>query len=235
MSKQANFILAAAALLVDGAAMLIGFLFLADLTAWFQARHVLNVIALTAVYLFFCVAVYLIRKLATPASAAHTRLQPPGWLLRRGTMATLAVLFGLTLAVLLLNQLGYWDAIFIVDDRKLGAGESAAFFVYAPGAFMAAAFFYILVLSGQTRETILPGSGRYVLLALVGLVGVNSMMLLLTAVLHSLSLDWWIILPSLLLLFGPPRAWYLVKRPSVLPLFSFLLLILFYSWQITAS
>jgi hypothetical protein len=145
-------------------------------------------------------------------------------------MAVLAVLFSLTLAVLMLDQMGYWDSIFVVNDRKLGAGESSALFVYAPGAFIATALFYVLVLSGKVRESILRQSRRYAPLALLGLVGVNGMMMMMTAVLHSLNLNWWLILPALLLLFGPPRIWVLAKRPSPLPLITFLLLVGVYAW-----
>lgn len=213
-------------MVVDGTAVLFGFLFLADLTAWFQAPSVWRIISMTLIYFVFCIAVYLIRKLESES--------PPGivpqWLLKREAMAVLAVLFSLTLAVLMLDQMGYWDSIFVVDDRKLGAGESSALFVYAPGAFIATALFYVLVLSGQVRETILRQSRRYAPLALMGLLGVNGMLLLLTAVLHSLNLAWWLTLPALLLLFAPPRIWVLAKRPSAFPLITFLLLIVVYTW-----
>lgn len=226
MLKQSQVVLEALAPVVDGTAVLLGFFFLADWSAWFAERQVTNVVALTLVYFVFCVAVYLIRKLEPQLTAAEAKLNIPEWLMRRSSMTVFAVVFGLTLAVLLLNQLGYWESIFIVDDRRLGAGESSAFFVYAPGAFIAAALFYILVLSAPTRETILVHSRRYVPLALVGLAGVNGMLLLLTAVLQSLLFPWYFLLPTLLLLFGPPRVWYLVKRPSLLPVISFLLMLL---------
>ncbi|MBX3054834.1 MAG: hypothetical protein KF770_00025 [Anaerolineae bacterium] len=225
--KQSNAMLEMLAPVVDGTAVLIGFFFLADMSAWFTERRATNMVALTLVYFVFCVAVYLIRKLEPQVTAAEAKLTIPEWLTARPTMTVFAVLFGLTLAVLLLNQLGYWESIFIVDDRRLGAGESSAFFVYAPGAFIAAALFYILVLSAPTRETILVNSRRYVPLALVGLVGVNGMMVLLTAVFQSLLLPWYLLLPALLLLFGPPRVWYLCKRPSFLPLITFLLMVVF--------
>ncbi|MCL4262786.1 MAG: hypothetical protein KJ069_06205 [Anaerolineae bacterium] len=224
--KRSYVVLEALAPVVDGTAVLLGFFFLADLSAWFAERRATNVVALTLVYFVFCVAVYLIRKLEPQLTAAEAKLTIPEWLTRRPSMTVFAVVFGLTLAVLLLNQLGYWESIFIVDDRRLGAGESSAFFVYAPGAFIAAALFYILVLSAPTRETILVNSRRYVPLALLGLAGVNGMMLLLTAVFQSLHLPWYLLLPTLLLLFGPPRVWYFVKRPSFLPVISFLLLTL---------
>ncbi len=225
MLKQSQVILGALAPVVDGTAVLLGFFFLADMSAGFAERRATNVAALTLVYFVFCVAVYLIRKLEPQLAAAEAKVHVPAWLTTRLTMTILAVIFGLTLAVLLLQLLGYWESVLLVDDRRLGAGESSAFFVYAPGAFLAASLFYILVLSAPTRETILVGSRRYVPLALLGLAGVNGMMLLLTAVFQSLLLPWYLLLPALLLLFGPPRVWYLCKRPSLLPLISFLLML----------
>jgi len=61
-------------------------------------------------------------------------------------------------------------------------------------------------------------------LALLGLLGANGMLLLMTAVFRTMALPWWLVFPALLLLFGPPRVWYLRKRPSYLPLITFLLM-----------
>lgn len=224
MIKQTDYRLPALTILADGAAIVAGFLLLPDLARRFATPGAWNVAAIMAVYFAFCAAVYWLRKLEPEEPA---RL--PGWPPPRPLLVMLAVIFGLTLAALMLDQLGYWQAIFVVDDRILGAGESSAFFVYAPGAFIAISFFYILVLSGQVRQTILRRSRRYLFLALAGLLAVNGMTLLLAAILQSMNLAWWLIFPLLLLLFGPPRLWYLAKRPSIAPLLSFLILTLFYS------
>jgi hypothetical protein len=228
LSKQISYVLEALAPIADGLAMMVGFLFLNEMVAWFEARLALNVVLITLVYLAFCIAVYLIRKLERQRPSEMAAVHVPERLMKRPTMTVFAVIFGLTLAVLMLDQLGYWESIFIVNDRQLGAGESSAFFVFAPGAFIAIALFYILVLSGPTRETILLDSGRYIPLALLGLLGVNGMMLLLTAVFQSMNLSGWLAFLLLFLLFAPPRTWYLVKRPSYTPILTFILLLLFF-------
>jgi hypothetical protein len=152
-------------------------------------------------------------------------------------MRLLAIFFALMLAVLILQQLGYWDSIFVADDRILGAGESSAFFVYGPGAWIAAALFYVLVLSASVRVTIVELSRNYIALALLGLLGVNGMLLLGTAVLQSTQLfsGWPGAIGAfvlLVLLFAPPRVWFLAKRPSLLGAVSYLGLLLFCAWQV---
>ena len=229
MDHQENRLLPYLTLLADATAVLAAFLWLANLTDYFTNRNSLNVIWITIVFFFFCIAVYLVRKLEPQIRWADAAWHVPDWLTNRIVMAVLAALFSLSLATLMLDQVGYWQSIFEVDDRVLGAGESSSYFVFAPGAFLAISFFYILVLSGQTRETILLDQGRYVPLALFGLLGINGMLLLYTAVLQGMALSSWLILVALLLLFGPPRLWYLTKRPSWPPLVTFLIMLLFFA------
>ena len=206
------------------------------LSAQFADPSTINVLIISGVFVVYCTAVYLIRKLE-PAADAERVSRLPNWLTQIITMRLLAIFFALALAVLFLQQLGYWDSIFVVDDRILGAGESSSFFVYGPGAWIGASLFYVLVLSASVRVTIEEGSRNYAGLALLGLLGVNGMLLLGTAVLHSTNLfSGWLGMVGafvlLLLLFGPPRIWYLVKRPSLLATFSYLILLLFCAWQV---
>jgi hypothetical protein len=152
-------------------------------------------------------------------------------------MRLLAILFAFALAILFLYQFDYFNAIFVVDDRILGAGESSAFFVYGPGAWIGVSLFYVLILSGSVRVTIEESSPNYAGLMLLGLLGINGMLLLGTAVLHSTTLfNGWLgfvgAFVLLLLLFAPPRIWFLQKRPSLLAIVSFLILLLFCAWQI---
>lgn len=221
-------------LLADAAALLAGFFLLPALAAQMAAPSTMNVIILTAAFVLYCIAVYLIRKL----EPAGGRVPLPEALLRPLTMRVLAVLFALAFAALILAQFGYWDLIFVVDDRVLGAGESSAFFVYGPGAWIGASLFYVLVLSASVRVTIRQGQANYSWLALLGLLGINGMLLLVTAVLQPLwstgNLPTGLagFLPALLLLtllFAPPRIWYLVKRPSRLSLASFVLVLIIFA------
>ncbi|HID51776.1 MAG TPA: hypothetical protein EYP41_07055 [Anaerolineae bacterium] len=230
-------------IIADGAAILAGVVWLPQLISWLESRNTLNVILITVLYFFFCIAVYLLRKLEKQISPERAKFTIPPLFTNIKFLRVMGAFFGVTLLLIILDQLGYFQSIFVVDDRVLGAGESSAFFVFGPGALLAGSLFYILVLSGETRETILVNSGRYVPLALLGLLGVNGMMLLLTAVFRAEFSLWqwprtlWFALPAgmwLLLLFTPPRIWYLTKRPSWTPVITFIIMLIYFTWQIIA-
>ena len=223
-------------LLADAAGAAGVILLLPMLSALFAEASTINVLIISGIFVVYCTAVYLIRKLE-PATDAERVSRLPGWLTQTLTMRLLAIFFALTLAVLLLQQFGYWDSIFVVDDRVLGAGESSAFFVYGPGAWLGATLFYVLVLSASVRVTIEEVSRNYAGLALLGLLGVNGMLLMGAAVLQATNLftGWLGIIGAfvlLLLLFAPPRIWFLAKRPSLLATISYVALLLFCAWQV---
>lgn len=234
--KQKRRFLTILPLLADaaGAAGLV--LLLPSLAAQFAEPSTINVLIIGGAFVLYCTAVYLIRKLE-PAADAERLSRLPAWLTQTITMRLLAIFFALVLAVLLLQQFGYWDSIFVADDRILGAGESASFFVYGPGAWIAASLFYVLVLSASVRVTIEEESRNYVGLALLALLGVNGMLLLGTAVLQSTQLfsGWPGMVGAfglLVVLFAPPRVWFLAKRPSLLAALSYFGLLLFCAWQV---
>ena len=240
---QNDKLLASLTIIADGAAILAGILWLPQLIRWLESRNTLNVILITVLYFFFCIAVYLIRKLEKQLPPEKAKFTIPPIFTNVKFLRVMGALFGVTLLLIILDQLGYFQSIFVVDDRVLGAGESSAFFVFGPGALLAGSLFYILVLSGETRETALVNSRRYVPLALFGLLGVNGMMLLLTAVFRAEFSLWqwprtlWAALPAgvwLLLLFAPPRIWYLTKRPSWTPVITFIIMLIYFAWQIIA-
>lgn len=222
-------------LLADAAGAAAVVLLLPTLSALFAEPSTVNVLIISGAFVVYCTAVYLIRKLE-PAADAERLSRLPAWLTQTRTMRLLALFFALALAVLLLQQFGYWDSIFVVDDRVLGAGESASFFVYGPGAWIGASLFYVLVLSASVRVTIEDASRNYAGLALLALLGVNGMLLLGTAVLQSTTrfTGWLGMIGAfvlLMLLFAPPRIWFLAKRPSLLAVLSYLALLLFCAWQ----
>ena len=234
--KQKQSFLTILPLLADAVGIAVAAWLLPSLAAQFATLSTINVLILGGAFVVYCTAVYLIRKLEPMADAERvSRL--PAWLTATRTMRPLAIFFALAVAVIFLQQLGYWDSIFVVDDRILGAGESSSFFVYGPGAWIAASLFYVLVLSASVRVTIDESSSSYAGLALLALLGVNGMVVLGTAVLQSTTFfTGWLGaiggLVLLVLLFAPPRVWYLSKRPSLLAALSYLALLLFCAWQL---
>ncbi|MEM7335807.1 MAG: hypothetical protein AAF490_27260, partial [Chloroflexota bacterium] len=139
----------------------------------------------------------------------------------------LGSLFGIGLAGGLAHQLGYFDLILEVDDRVLGAGESSAFFVYAPGAWIGAGLIYTLVISSTSGPRYRLDGSDYWSRTGLGITGVNLMLIIgtaeLTAVCQSTPIFWatLIVTSLLLLLFLPPRLIYLMKQNSVMSLISF--------------
>ncbi|MBK8904018.1 MAG: hypothetical protein IPM53_22745 [Anaerolineaceae bacterium] len=234
--KQKQTFLLILPLLADAVGVAVAAWLLPSLAAQFADLSTINVLILGAAFVVYCTAVYLIRKLEPTADAERiSRL--PTWVTGTRVMRPLAIFFALMLVVIFLQQLGYWDSIFVVDDRVLGAGESSSFFVYGPGAWIAASLFYVLVLSASVRVTIEEDSRSYAGLALLALLAVNGMVLLGTAVLQATQLfTGWLgaigAFGLLVLLFAPPRMWYLVKRPSLLAALSYLALLLFCAWQL---
>lgn len=222
-------------LLADGVGVAGVILLLPALSVQMVTISTINVLIIGGMFILFCTAVYIIRKLE-PAANADRLSRLPDWLTQTTTMRLLAILFALALAVLFLYQFDYFNAIFVVDNRILGAGESSAFFVYGPGAWIAVSLFYVLILSGSVRVTIEESSRNYAGLTLLGLLGINGMLLLGTAVLRSTALfSGWLggvlAFGLLLLLFAPPRILFLQKRPSLLATVSYLGLLLFCAWQ----
>ncbi len=233
--KQKERLLLILPLLADAVGVAGVILLLPTLSAQFAAPGTINVLIISGVFVVYCTAVYLIRKLEPTADADRiSRL--PAWLTGTLTMRLLAIGFALALAVLFLQQFGYWDSIFVVDDRILGAGESSSFFVYGPAAWIATSLFYVLVLSASVRVTIEEQSRNYAGLALLALLGVNGMVVLGTAVLQATQFFSGVLgligaFGLLVLLFAPPRIWYLAKRPSLLTALSYVGLIFFCAWQ----
>jgi hypothetical protein len=218
------------AVAADGLGILGGFFLLPWLTAQMRAQTTGNVLLLLLFFILFCTAVYLIRKLEPHGGPP---IVPEAWL-RPLPLRILAILFSAVLIVIILDQFTYWELIFIVDDRELGAGESSAFFVYGPGAWLGVTLFYVLVLSAGVRPTIARGTSRYQPLAALGLLLVNGMVVVGTAVFAATLTRWQFATPLIavpLLLAAaafwlPPRLWYLTKQPIPSTLLTFTLFII---------
>ncbi len=174
-------------------------------------------------FIFYCLAVYWLKRLE-PADTPEKIPAWLDWLLQPRMLRLLGAGFALFFTTLVALQLGYFDAIFQVDVRELGSGESASLLAYAPGAWLAGFLIYLLILGSTAPPTILHTNGRYLLWQTLGLVGVNGMVLLVTAVLATYNLSWVWALPLLLIfafMFIPPRLVYWQKRPSALSLLTF--------------
>lgn len=221
----------AVALLADAAGVGLFLLFFSPLANQFGEIRSINAAVLGSVFVLFCISVYLLKKLeATPAPAAAVHV--PDWLLTARSLRMAGFLFGVWIAAGLAHQLGYFDLMLAVDDRVLGAGESSAFFVYAPGSWLGGALIYALILSSTAPPRFQLSQPRYRWIAFAGLLGVNGMLLVtavaLNALIYTLAPVWvgLVGLALLLLLFAPVRLIYFQRQPSVTVLISHLILLL---------
>lgn len=217
-------------LIIDALTLAAALFFLPRLTAVFQTISAVNAAILGAVFTGVCFSVYWLKKLEPAASP----LSLPAALQRLVTTRAqqiAGVLFGVIFSLLLSRQLGYLDILLEVDDRVLGAGESSAFFVYAPGAWLGVSLIYVLILSSTAPPRFLHREARSGRLALLGLLGINAALLLfaadLTAALSGLPVAarWPALLAALALLFLPARLVYQAKQTQPAGVVSFSLLL----------
>lgn len=197
------------AVLADVTAMLALFLVFPSLSARLATPSGTNALLLSAGFALFCAGVYWLRRL-TPASGAG------GEWGTRGVRAALAVFFALTMSLALAWQLGFFQSGLQVDTRDLGEGGSAVYFVYAPGAWLGFALLYVLALAFEVRSRAKLSGGRRLVVAALGLLAANGMLLLLSAQARAVmgSGGVWL-LPvylGLLLLFLPPRLEHLARE-----------------------
>ncbi|MFO7679739.1 MAG: hypothetical protein R6X34_06780 [Chloroflexota bacterium] len=198
-----------------------------------------NAALLTAVFLLMCAGVFLVRKLE--ARPGGGRLTVPLLFQDPRLHLLSAVAFALLFVTMLASQFGYFNAIFEADTLTLGEGEASALFVFAPGAWLALAFVYVIFLALKVTPTIGVENGRYPWLASLALLFINLMLIVMTAQLAvwvqlaGMTGDWFlglIIFGLLALLFGPPRWIYLTKQPDLGGDLTSLALWLFCAWRV---
>lgn len=234
--RNQEVLLAALPVALDGLAAVAVAATVVPLGARLQQPAGWNAALLVALYVLFCVGVYLIRKLQPGADG---RWRPPGWFMDPRLRGGLGLVFGLLMMTTLAYQLGYFAALNETAVTALGEGDSSVFFLYGPGAWLGFSMLVILVLAFPVQESVRPGTTRYVVVAGLGLLLTNGMLLLaaaqaramaealgrvggITAVVATFA--------ALTLSFLPPRLLYLDKQPHLSSLASFILLLLSATW-----
>lgn len=198
-----------------------------------------NALLLILFYLLFCIGVYLIRKLES--QEGNSRWQPPVIFLNPKVRAVLAFLFGLLMMSTVAYQIGYFESIQSLGAATLDEGDSSALFVYMPGALLGFSMLYILVLAFPVLSNISADSKQFPILALLGLVLANGMLLFTAAQARGMTTALGLAdgigvyvasFLVLLLSFAPPRLLYQNKQPYPYGLISFLILLLAAAWQV---
>lgn len=192
-----------------------------------------NAALLVTLYVFFCVGVYLIRKLLPEPEAGHWG--PPAWFMDPRVRGLVGAVFGLLMMTTLAYQLGYFAALDEASLRTMGEGDSSVFFLFGPGAWLGFSMLVILVLAFPVNATVAPGTRRYTLFATLGLLFTNSLLVLVTAQARAVAQSSGrmdsitavvAIFAALLLSFAPARLLYQDRQPHLSGLISFGLLIL---------
>ncbi|MEZ4515867.1 MAG: hypothetical protein R3C44_03170 [Chloroflexota bacterium] len=193
-----------------------------------------------AVYILFLVGVFMLRKLL-PAPPADGEWWSP---VVRGI---LAAIFGLLLTTALAWQLGFFESLPSADPRVLGEGEAAAYFVFAPGAWLGVSMLYILFLAFPVNETIPESKGQFLAYALFGLITPALMLVAMAAqgqvMLPGTNPILWFIgaVITLLIMFIPPRLLYASRvfpipgQAATLSLISLSVVILITAWRVVGG
>lgn len=225
-------------LAADSVALLLLLWWLHALAQRLQEQSGLNVVVLASGYVLLCLGVYVIRKLEV-APAAPTI----PWFGAK-VRGALGALFGLAMMTAVAWQLGFFNVALTVDPMALGEGEAASFFVFAPSAWLGMSLFYVIVLAFSVTPSVRRGAASYPWLALAALLGVNAMLLLVTAQLQALRAEvvigsrflWFIAsFVTLLLLFAPPRLLYLLRQPRLSAVVGFLILLGSCAWWVAVQ
>lgn len=223
------------ALLVDAATLLVILLILPTFRPMMAEPSGMNTLYLTLVYIPFLIGIFMLRKLQPTPPATGAWLSP----VVRGVLAGL---FGLMLTTLLAWQLGFFESLPSADPRVLGEGEAAAYFVFAPGAWIGVSMLYILFLAFPVNETVEPTAGRYTAFSILGLITTGLMLVMMIAQDQALlafngSIGWMLVGFGLLLaLFIPPRLLYasrvfaLPSRPATITLMSLAIVLVAGAW-----
>ena len=234
MHIQKSIWLTAVPIIIDILTLIALIVWESTLSTQFQTLSAINASILGGTFILFCFAVYWLKKLE-PRVDTTSGSWIPAQLLSVTGQRVLGIVFGVALALGIAHQLGYMESIFIVDDRVLGAGESSAFFVYGPASWLSAGLIYALILSSTTPPRFLQEESRYAIMAALGLIGVDLMLVLATAELHaaiqSANFLWFFAaLLILIAFFVPTRLVYLTKQPQISSLVSFAILLLVAAW-----
>ncbi len=225
--------------IVDGLTFLAMLFLLPGFAQRLELPSGLNALLLVLFYVLFCVGVYLIRKLEN--QEGNRRWQPLSTFLNPKVRAVLAFLFGLLMMTTVAYQIGYFESIQSLGAATLDEGDSSALFVYMPGALLGFSMLYILVLAFPVQSNISVDSKQFPVLALLGLILTNGMLLFTTAQARGMTTTlgspdgigaYAVSLLVLLLSFAPPRILYQNKQPYPYGLISFLILLLAAAWQV---
>lgn len=207
------------------------------LAARFQQKSAVNAALVGSVYLLFCAAVYLMRRLEGETAASAF---PNIFLL-----AFTGVVFGLLINFMMADTAGIFDNLDLLDFDLNSAAASLGLFTGAIVWFLFT-FLYTGVLIAKIRPTIFSTSWQHTLLQFLTLFAVNLMIIVATAHWEAYFagtepydtiapggkiLIFLLVYLFFLFFYAPPRLLFLMKSPRWTSIVTFLLQTSYYVWR----
>lgn len=228
------------ALVADLAGFALALWLLPPLSRQFQNLGVINSVLMGLFFVLFCLAVFGLKKLR-PRTTSGASL--PAILFEKQTLGALGVIFALAISTATAYVVGFLDSVVAINRGLLDEPSITIYLLLTPASWFGLALIYILVLTNETDPTVEPASGRYWVVSLLSLAGVNLMGVVFTAVWQALwqrftglqGAALFIAMNFILYVFliGPPRLIYFSRSQSVLSLVTLLPFLLFLAFLAT--
>jgi hypothetical protein len=224
---------------VDLVAMLLFTLLVPGLAERFADSSIVNAVIIGGVYLLFCGAVFLLK-----------RLESGGGSWRSGTgLAALGVFFGIMIAFLLAETSGLLDEGGLDRINTENALHMAGV-VFGVLLWLAFVFLYPVILAADVKPNIGWGTRKYWLFELLGLAGANLMILVATAGWAAMfagtepyddlgfggkALIFALTYIFFLLFFAPPRLVFVARNPRISSYATFIVQSAYYVWLFVST
>lgn len=216
-------------LLADLAGLGLALILLPLLSRQFHNLGFVNSVWMGFFFVLFCLAVYGLKKLRGFSSQKEII---PAFLLEKQALGALGVLFALMVSTATAYVVGFLDSVVAINRGLLDEPSVTIYLLLTPASWFGLSLIYMLLLTSETEATVEPHTARYTLVSLLGLVGVNFMGVVFTAVWQALwqrfsgveGTTLLVVLNAILYLclLGPPRLIYLSRNRHIIVVLTFL-------------
>ena len=229
-----------APVIADVLAVILYLIFLPQLVGFFLNKSWLNGVLVGAVYLIFCTSVVIIRKLPGPAN--------PKTGCRKGWMGFFSITFGIFVTFIIAETSGLFESL----NSYSGVIETKTALVVLGGMilWLIVAFLYMIVLIVDIKSSLSERVFSTWVVELLALLGVNATILTTVGFWQAyfsdiepydgLAMGGKILIFLLayiffMLFFAAPRTLFLLKRPSVAGIVTFMVQTGFYIWKLLSG
>ena len=229
-------------IIVDIVAMVLAIFLIPRLADRFLQRSVANAVLIAVVYLLFCASVYFLKKLGSEE-------QSEGWQ-KGSSLAVLGIFFGIMVTYMMAETAGVFDDLDILDAVNPENPLHSLGIVVGTLLWLVIAMLYAGIMAAAIRPSIPEGTGQYALVEILGLVGINLMIIVAMAGWESIFADtepydsigfgakvliFLLAYFFFLLFFAPPRLVFVAKRPGAASVVTFLIQTAYYVWRFVST